>query len=77
MNYESYKQFFDGGFFPIDSNHKLVNLESTGEFEVKATLGSGSDTKVVNHWCNSVNGLTNLLHNYTGGTTFESITQSQ
>lgn len=58
MKYESYKKFFSGGFFPVDSTHKLVNLENTGEFSVKATLGSGSDTKVVNHYLPSVQGLT-------------------
>lgn len=73
MNYESYKQFFDGGFFPVDSTHNLVNLENTGEFSVKAILGSGADTKVVNHYLPSVQGLTNMLNNYTGGTKMESL----
>lgn len=77
MNYENYKQFFDGGFFPIDSNHKLVNLANTGEFEVTATTGSGADTKTTKHWCNSEVGLTNMLRNYTGGSKFEALTQSQ
>lgn len=74
MKYESYKQFFNGGFFPVDSDHKLVNLENTGEFSVKATLGSGSNTKVVNHYLPSVQGLTNMLNNYTGGSRLESLT---
>ena len=74
MKYESYKKFFSGGFFPVDSLHKLVNLEDTGEFTVKATLGSGADTKVVNHCLPSVQGLTNMLNNYTGGSRFEALT---
>lgn len=77
MNYENYKQFFDGGFFPIDSNHKLVNLANTREFEVTATTGSGADTKTTKHWCNSEAGLTNIVRNYTGGSKFEALTQSQ
>ena len=71
MKYENYKKFFNGGFFPIDSDHKLVNLENTGEFTVKATLGSVSDTKIVNHYLPSVHGLTNMLNNYTGGSKLE------
>ena len=67
MKYESYKKFFSGGFFPVDSNHKLVNLEDTGEFTVKATLGSGADTKTVTHYLPSVIGLTNMLNGYTKG----------
>lgn len=43
MKYESYKKFFSGGFFPVDSLHKLVNLEDTGKFTVKATLDSGQE----------------------------------
>lgn len=74
MKYESYKKFFSGGFFPVDSLHKLVNLEDTGEFTVKATLGSGADTKVVNHCLPSVQGLTNMLNNYTGGSRYEALT---
>lgn len=42
MKYESCKKFFNEGFFPIDRGHKLVNLKNTGEFTVKATLGSGN-----------------------------------
>lgn len=77
MNYENYKQFFDGGFFPIDSDHKLVNLENTGEFEVTTTTGSGANTKVEKHYLPSVVGLTNMLRKYTGGSKFEALTQSQ
>ena len=77
MNYESYKQFFDGGFFPIDSNHKIVNLANTGEFEVTATTGSDADTKTTKHYLPYNTGLTNMLRNYTGGSKFEALTQSQ
>lgn len=77
MTYENYKQFFDGGFFPIDSDHKLVNLENSGEFEVTATTGSGADTKVTKHYLPSKVGLTNMLRNYTGGSKFEALTHSQ
>lgn len=77
MNYENYKKYFDGGFFPIDSDHKLVNLENTGEYEVTATTGSGADTKVEKQYKPSCTGLTNMLKDYTGGSRFEALTQSQ
>lgn len=74
MNYELYKKFFDGSFFPVNDPDQLVNLESTGEFSVRSITGSGVNVKRVEHYLPSTIGLTNMLNSFTGGSRFEALT---
>jgi len=73
MNYELYKKFFDGSFFPVNDPDQLVNLESTGEFSVRSITGSGVNVKRVEHYLPSTIGLTNMLNGFTGGTRYEAL----
>lgn len=73
MNYEYYKKFFNGSFFPVTDPNHLVNMESTGEFSVKSITGSGENAKTVNHYLPSTIGLTNMLNGFTGGSRFEAL----
>lgn len=73
MNYEYYKKFFNGNFFPVTDPNHLVNLESTGEFSVKSITGSGVNAKTVNHYLPSTIGLTNMLNGFTGGSRFDAL----
>lgn len=73
MNYEYYKKFFNGSFFPVTDPNHLVNLESTGEFSVKSITGSGENAKTLNHYLPSTIGLTNMLNGFTGGSRFDAL----